>query len=443
MLEYRFTTILSILLMSFYLQAQTNTYSELQKNSNLPPRVGFEMVEFDNKFLFMGGQKPETFNPKTYYNDIWTSTDGENWTKIKENAAWSARCNFNLVVFNNHLWIIGGKNDNQSGYLNDIWKSSDGINWTLVTNKAPWETRLAMSVSVHNQKMYMIGGHSTTNWLLYQDVWESANGISWKKVGSLSDALLGVDESREGIYEHSVLKLDNTYYLIGGRIASTFSILNRVLKSTDMINWQLATDDVPWKDFDHLNLGNIRPFVHKGKLVVVVSSGLLKVSDTGNPRLDYVADQQYLFSSADGVNWQTEQTIQKMEGQPWQNAKFIFKPRHLIINNKINLYGSILKTVFDQTLDDKVHIVELTSQSTDIGDHATEKLLVYPNPANDFVRLDSELAYSLVIYDLSGKEVLRQDNVVSQVDISSLDKGIYLFHFYNDNVSLVKKIEKH
>ena len=205
-------------------------------------------------------------------------------------------------------------------------------------DKGPWETRSLMSVSVHDNKMYLIGGHSTTTWHLYQDIWESVDGKNWKKVGSISDDLLGVEESRQGIYAHQVLKLEDTYYLIGGNISTVFVGFVRVLKSKDMIHWEIVNTDTPWNKFSYLGLANIRPFVYKGNLICNIESGLIKVSDTGNVLLDYLPSRHPIFYSTNGSDW-TE--LAEMIKLPNGNLKsHIYKPRVLVVNDQVNFFGS-------------------------------------------------------------------------------------------------------
>jgi hypothetical protein len=48
-----------------------------------------------------------------YVNDIWTSDDGANWTRVVEHAEWPARAGHSLEVFQNKLWLIGGVNYNE------------------------------------------------------------------------------------------------------------------------------------------------------------------------------------------------------------------------------------------------------------------------------------------------------------------------------------------
>jgi N-acetylneuraminic acid mutarotase len=87
-----------------------------------PPRSSAESVYFNGKIWILGGHSTGGQN----LNDVWSSSDGINWTQVTANAPWSARLEHTSIVFNNKIWVIGGMDDN-SGLLNDVWSSSDGI----------------------------------------------------------------------------------------------------------------------------------------------------------------------------------------------------------------------------------------------------------------------------------------------------------------------------
>lgn len=325
-----------------------NLSSEV-KTSNLPARRGFEMIEFKGKYWFMGGEDPKITRNTIYYNDIWNSTDGENWTKISDNSPWQERADFNLFTFNNKLWIVGGfnKHNSQTDWLNDVWNSDDGVTWNQVTNRGPWQNREGMSVNVHNNKLYLIGGHSTTNWHIYQDIWESADGKNWQQVGSISDNLLGVNQAREGIYQHNIIKLKDEYYLFAGQIASIFTALTRVLKSKDMVNWEVVNDDVPWKKFKYSGFQNLRPFVYKGNLIMVAYKAIEISGNSPNPLDNIVPPAQFIFNSKDsGVSWQQAYELHNLPAQNTNVKAFIDNPRSLIINGKAFLYGSLRSNYF-------------------------------------------------------------------------------------------------
>ena len=65
-----------------------------------------------------------------------------------------------------------------------------------------------------------------------------------------------------------------------------------------------------------------------------------------------------------------------------------------------------------------------------------QSIQIYPNPASDYINLQSELLLnsSLVVYDLTGKEVHRQHNLSNKntIDISALNVGVYTIIITNN-----------
>ena len=329
-------------------------------DTNLPARNGAELIEFNGEYWFLGGAEAFSRPRRTYYNDIWKSSDGKNWQKVVDNAPWEERSDFNLFAYDNKLWLIGGDNNNKAGttWYNDVWSSDDGITWTQVIQHGPWETRNSMSVTTHNNKMYLIGGHSLMSWHAYQDIWESSNGKDWVKVGSISDDLLGVTEARHGIAEHTVTKFNDEYYLIGGQLSSAFYAHRRVLKSKDMVNWEVALTPTPWENYSGNNLSFLRPFVYKGNLAFIINTGAIKVADTGNVLVDYVLARQFLYTSKDGITWEKEIELNKIKNSDGTKEHYIFNPRVLIINDQINLYASYEGSIANRVIDNKTHIYQ-------------------------------------------------------------------------------------
>ncbi|WP_136468462.1 hypothetical protein [Flagellimonas onchidii] len=342
-------------------EADNNTMSTelnftvVSKDTDLPPRMGQEMIAFKGEYWFMGGETPQA-TPRegnTYFNDIWKSKDGLAWLKVTDNAPWPKRSNFNLFVFDGSLWIIGGKSKtvkSNDEWLNDVWKSADGIKWTKVAQHGPWQTRLSPAVGVQGGKMYLIGGHSTTNWHLYQDVWESSNGTNWSKVASISDELLGVEMTSQGIYEQSILSLNNEYFMLGGSLASSFLGFTSVLKSTDLKKWELVIRDTPWKDTNYTSLIDIRPFVYKDNLMVIINNEV-----NG-------ANKSVLYASKDGRDWKLKNELPSFIDGAVSKFGYLHIPRSLVVKDKILVYGSYKKTLANPWLDDKTHIIQLSAK---------------------------------------------------------------------------------
>ena len=68
--------------------------------------------------------------------------------------------------------------------------------------------------------------------------------------------------------------------------------------------------------------------------------------------------------------------------------------------------------------------------------------IVYPNPAKDFIVIESENVISeITIFDLTGNEMMKQ-NVMSgeNISISTLSKGLYFLQIKNESTIQIKKL---
>lgn len=82
--------------------------------------------------------------------------------------------------------------------------------------------------------------------------------------------------------------------------------------------------------------------------------------------------------------------------------------------------------------------------TTQINDGITskEKVMIYPNPADHSLHIESELqGFPYFIYNLSGEVVLKGVSV-SEIDVSSLGKGIYFVKISGANPFTQKIIKK-
>jgi hypothetical protein len=156
-------------------------------------RVLFYTLVFNNRIWVMGGQTlvlddcPGYPQPETFYNDVWTSADGANWSQVMPTGPiWGTRgviCG--AVVFNGRMWVIGGGTYGQPQYVyNDVWSSSDGMNWTRVIANAPWQPRIYHDIAVFDGRMWVIAGHAANGDGNLADVWSSADGVKWTRVPS-------------------------------------------------------------------------------------------------------------------------------------------------------------------------------------------------------------------------------------------------------------------
>lgn len=132
------------------------SWETVAEKSNLPHRVFYGATVFKDKIWLIGG-----FDGKNYYNDVWNSADGVNWTQVAAKTSWSPR-NTGVIVFKNKMLLLGGgvidgdKEINPNSG-NEFWTSDDGISWTL-TEANPKKKRGGTPI-VFDDKLWFIGAN--------------------------------------------------------------------------------------------------------------------------------------------------------------------------------------------------------------------------------------------------------------------------------------------
>jgi hypothetical protein len=189
--------------------------------SNLPPRVFYGAVVFQDKMWLLGG-----YDGRTYYDDVWNSADGVHWTRVAEHAGWTPRTADMVPVFKNRIWVIGGgvidgEREPNPDSKREVWSSADGVHWDKSPNRsgdawggapivyddqlwlvaanrnstfapsflvtsdgaswregsAPWSPRGAPAVWLFDGKLFMAGGkysvmeNGTQRFIYRNDVW--------------------------------------------------------------------------------------------------------------------------------------------------------------------------------------------------------------------------------------------------------------------------------
>jgi dihydrofolate reductase len=183
-----------------------------EKNNGFSQRESHESVVFDDKMWVIAGVEVRFGLGHFSVNDVWNSTNGATWEKIKSNDSngFSARQSFSSVVFNDgsgkKIWVIGGI-DGNNDRLNDVWNSTDGKTWTPVkaNNSEGFSARSGHTSVVFDNKMWVIGGFDGT---LKDDVWSSTNGVTWNEE---------TDNPRfTGRYNHTSVMFKNKIWFMAG-----------------------------------------------------------------------------------------------------------------------------------------------------------------------------------------------------------------------------------
>ncbi len=215
---------------------------DTENEGHWPARAYFKAVTKDKYMYVLGGQNfniidnpggppfptdcPPQIAASEFFNDVWRSQDGINWTEMTSDAGWEGRAGLSSVVLNNEIYVLGGsKNDDDAIvgdmgppriYFNDVWKSSDGATWTQMTDDAPWAPRAGAAVVAKDGYIYLLGGEDGfvceplpfCEPPYFNDVWRSADGATWEQVTPAADWV-----ARPG---HQCLLIRDTIVCFGG-----------------------------------------------------------------------------------------------------------------------------------------------------------------------------------------------------------------------------------
>jgi hypothetical protein len=209
------------------------------------PKLPFDYTDlpmtivFKDKMWVLGGNRlSDPVHPTS--NAVWNSEDGIQWTKVQEASAWSPRTATPIVEWNGKLWILGGKEvaNGKSIYKNDVWSSSDGINWEKVTEHAAWQPRAYHKALAYKGKLWVMGGGSyAPDFIALNDVWNSDDGVTWTKVS---------DAPWHGRIWFSGVVYRDLMWVIGGWSKKTLN-LKGIWYSDDGIKWTRSDFSEDWR----------------------------------------------------------------------------------------------------------------------------------------------------------------------------------------------------
>ena len=142
-------------------------WGEVTKAASFCERDGAGAATFDGKMWLLGGwaDDPAGGSAHVGYNDVWNTTDGLNWTRVRKNSPknpgiWEGRHCGGYVVFHDKMWIVGG-DPLLKHYQNEVWSSADGVSWRKDAT-APWAPRQYHSVAALTTRPPIRCGRSTT-----------------------------------------------------------------------------------------------------------------------------------------------------------------------------------------------------------------------------------------------------------------------------------------
>jgi hypothetical protein len=194
-------------------------------------RAFFTATVFNDRIYVIGGEEV------TVYADISYTADGVTWAVNASSAPFGHRQGHNTCVFNGQMWLISGEQNDSAavGLMPDVWSTSDGANWTAATKAAPWQARVNFGLVVANNGMYIYGGQLADG-TLADDVWFSVDGAAWQQ---LTAAATGTPRQLM-----SMVVFQNKLWIIGGQTSAIgitpITQVDNVASSTDGNTWNVT-----------------------------------------------------------------------------------------------------------------------------------------------------------------------------------------------------------
>lgn len=287
------------------------TWEEVQPQAAWGDRAGLQAVELRGRFFVLGGRGPFLGPATTVYNDVWRSDDrGINWTPVTSAAPWAGRAYFQAVTLDGAMFVLGGQDygtfGSPSRFFNDVWRSTDGANWTQMTAAAPWQGRAGLSAVVNNGAIYVFGGSVNDDTAIpgpagpprtyFNDVWRSTDGVTWTQVAA--QAPWAPRAGAATVVTHGWI------YLLGGEDGFVCNpattrcppYFNDVWRSRDGRTWQQVTPAAGW---------SARPG-HQ------CADAAWEIVCFGGFGLDFLGGNPVdTWASVNGRNWR------ELQGQPW------------------------------------------------------------------------------------------------------------------------------
>ncbi len=90
-------------------------------------------------------------------------------------------------------------------------------------------------------------------------------------------------------------------------------------------------------------------------------------------------------------------------------------------------------------------LYQTTLKVLGISEIVKDDIKIYPNPTSDFISLKLSSKNKIdeaIIYDNSGRLVLRKNIESGKIDLRSLNTGNYLIYFTNTDIKPIKIIKK-
>jgi hypothetical protein len=244
----------------------------LTANAAYTPRDGATAVRHNSRVFMIGGWAGSNVEPmpRRTTNEVWSTLDGRDWSRVKPNTFdanfesrnlpdFPGRHRSPIVSFKGYMYLLGG-DANQGYHQTDIWRSKDGKAWEKVADNAPWGPRVFHMAAVLGESIYVFGGQTlpffthkneTVNESYYNDAWKSDDGVNWERVPQK-----GLRWAPRGGIGGDAFVFKGKVYIVGGfnyekPNPSRHIAFSDVWSSSNMQSWQLLTAHAEFEKADN------------------------------------------------------------------------------------------------------------------------------------------------------------------------------------------------
>lgn len=199
---------------------QVLNYEQFEKRSR------HQSVVFNDKIWIIGGEL-EIDGWRELPASIWSSENGEIWTKNRKPPKFNNSNKFKAIVFRNKLFVMGEFIDDRNRNVDQVYSSEDGIDWVLENDDFPIISNDFHVVEFQNKLWIINMGYSSVK------IWSSNDGINW----SFIKETMEIDPR---IQKPSFVVYNNKIWMIGG---TAYGNDKRIYNSKTGSDWNLVTEN--------------------------------------------------------------------------------------------------------------------------------------------------------------------------------------------------------
>ncbi len=221
------------------------------------------------------------------WDEIWNSSDGVHWALITDRADYYPNQYFQRILVNdNGMFMI-----TNSGYQTQtqIWSSVNGDHWTKVGN-VPFDNNLGNYwTGTFLGKLWIMGGvvcnedsQHVNHWTRWRSIWSSTDGVHWER----EKDMLPFDPCISPNWDNQLAVLGNRVYALDGQSLPSGGDpeSDQLWSSLDGVHWEEVNTDIAFKTIEDL--------------AVLGNQFVMNYSDHG-----FENEDSAYWTSPDGVHW--------------------------------------------------------------------------------------------------------------------------------------------